>query len=145
MAYSVLNGLTISFVFMVYTTASIASTFFIAGATFGVMSAYGLLTSADLSKWGNLLFMGLIGLVIASVVNLFWANSLLSIVVSFVGVLLFVALTAYDTQKIKQYAFIGLTEGEDADHGAATLGALTLYLDFINLFLFLLRIFGRRR
>ena len=143
--YSVLNGLTLSFVFMVYTTASIASTFFIAGATFGVMSAYGLLTRTDLSKWGNLLFMGLIGIIIASVVNMFWANSLLSVITSFIGVLLFVALTAYDTQKIKQYAFLGLTEGEDADHGAATLGALTLYLDFINLFLFLLRIFGRRR
>jgi uncharacterized protein len=143
--YSVLNGLTLSVIFLVYTADSIASTFFISGLTFGVMSLYGYVTKTDLSKWGNLLFMGLIGIVIASVVNMFWHNSTLSMIVSYVGVLLFVALTAYDTQKVKQYAFIGLSEGEDADHGASVLGALTLYLDFINLFLFLLRIFGRRR
>ena len=143
--YSVLNGLTLSMIFLVYTSSSIASTFFISALTFGVMSIYGYFTKADLSRWGNLLFMGLIGIVIASVVNMFWQNSMLSMIVSYIGVLLFVALTAYDTQKVKQYAFIGVTEGEEADHGASVLGALTLYLDFINLFLFMLRIFGNRR
>ncbi len=143
--YSVLNGLTLSVIFLVYTSSSIASTFFISALTFGVMSLYGYVTKADLSRWGNLLFMGLIGIVIASVVNMFWQNSVLSMIVSYIGVLLFVALTAYDTQKVKQYAFIGVAEGEQADHGASVLGALTLYLDFINLFLFMLRIFGNRR
>lgn len=142
--YALLNGVTLGIIFMVYTAASIASTFFVTAATFGVMSVYGYVTRTDLSRWGNVLFMAVIGLVIASVVNMFWLNSVLYTITSFVGVLIFVALTAYDTQKVKSMAFIGL-EDDDTDRKAAVLGALTLYLDFINLFLFLLRLFGRRR
>ncbi|GAA4373910.1 Bax inhibitor-1/YccA family protein [Hymenobacter koreensis] len=143
-AYSVLNGLTLGLVFMVYTTGSLASTFFVTAGTFGAMSLYGYFTRTDLSSWGNLLLMGLIGLIIASVVNLFWANEMLYWITTYVGVLLFVALTAYDTQKVKQFAFIGL-EDQEMDRKAALLGALTLYLDFVNLFLYLLRLFGRRK
>nr|WP_229755362.1 Bax inhibitor-1/YccA family protein [Hymenobacter cavernae] len=143
-AYSVLNGLTLGLIFLVYTADSIASTFFVTAATFGAMSLYGYTTSTDLSRWGNLLFMALIGLVIAMVVNVFWLNSMLYLITSFIGVLLFTALSAYDTQKVKSLAFVGFEE-EGADRKAAMLGALTLYLDFINLFLFLLRLFGRRR
>jgi FtsH-binding integral membrane protein len=142
--YSLLNGLTLGVIFMVYTAESISSTFFITAGTFGIMSLYGYITRTDLSRWGNLLFMGLIGLIIASVVNLFWANSMLYWITSFIGVLLFTALTAYDTQKVKALAFLGY-EDQDMDRKAAVLGALTLYLDFVNLFLFLLRFFGRRR
>ncbi|WP_400191843.1 Bax inhibitor-1/YccA family protein [Hymenobacter sp. B81] len=143
-AYLVLNGLTLGLVFMVYTTGSLASTFFVTAGTFGAMSLYGYFTRTDLSSWGNLLFMALIGLVIASLVNLFWANEMLYWITTYVGVLLFVALTAYDTQKVKQLAFIGLDD-EETDRKAAVLGALTLYLDFVNLFLYLLRLFGRRK
>ncbi|RYU82145.1 Bax inhibitor-1/YccA family protein [Hymenobacter persicinus] len=142
--YALLNGITLGLIFMIYTQESIASTFFISGATFGVMSLYGFFTGADLSRWGSLLLMGLIGLVIASVVNMFWFNSTLYWITTFVGVLLFVALIAYDTQKIKMMAFMGLGN-DDLDRKTAVWGALSLYLDFINLFLFLLRIFGRRR
>ena len=147
--YAVLNGLTLGIIFLVYTSDSIASTFFTTAGTFGVMSAFGYFTGTDLSRWGNLLFMGLIGIVIASVVNIFWLNDTFSFVISVLGVLLFVALTAYDTQKVKQMAFIGFEEdGTDLSamsQKASILGALTLYLDFINLFLFLLRLFGRRK
>lgn len=143
--YAVLNGVTLSCVFLAYTSSSIASTFFVTAGTFGVMSLFGYFTKADLSGWGKLLSMALIGLVIAMVVNLFLHNSVLEIVTSFIGVLLFVALTAYDTQKLKQLALLGVTEGEEMSNKASILGALTLYLDFVNLFLFLLRIFGRRR
>ncbi|GAB3847620.1 Bax inhibitor-1/YccA family protein [Hymenobacter terrigena] len=143
--YAVLNGVTLSCVFLAYTSASIASTFFVTAGTFGVMSLFGYFTKADLSGWGKLLSMAVIGLVIAMVVNIFLNNSILEIVTSFVGVLIFTALTAYDTQKLKQLALLGVTEGEEMSHKASILGALTLYLDFVNLFLFLLRIFGRRR
>lgn len=143
--YAVLNGVTLSCVFLAYTSASIASTFFVTAGTFGVMSLFGYFTKADLSGWGKLLSMAVIGLVIAMVVNIFLKNSVLEIVTSFIGVLLFTALTAYDTQKLKQLALLGVTEGEETSHKASILGALTLYLDFVNLFLFLLRIFGRRR
>ncbi|OON68930.1 hypothetical protein B0919_11455 [Hymenobacter sp. CRA2] len=143
-AYSVISGLTLGFIFMVYRADSIASTFFVTAGTFGVMSLYGYFTRTDLSSWGNLLLMGLIGLVIASVVNIFLQSGLLYWITSFVGVLLFVALTAYDTQKVKSLAFVGL-EDEDLDRKAAVWGALTLYLDFVNLFLYLLRLFGDRR
>ena len=143
--YAALNGVTLSCIFLAYTYSSIASTFFVAGGTFGVMSLYGYFTKQDLSGWGKLLSMALIGLVLAMVVNMFWANSVIQTITSFVGVLLFVALTAYDTQKLKQLALLGITEGEEMSNKASILGALTLYLDFINLFLFLLRIFGRRR
>jgi uncharacterized protein len=143
--YSILFGLTLSFIFLVYTSESIASTFFISAGTFGVMSIYGYFTKTDLSKWGNILFMGLIGLIIASLVNVFFLQSdLLYWITTFVGVLLFVGLTAYDTQKIKNANIIG-NEGSEEDHKESIIGALILYLDFINLFLYLLRIFGRRK
>ena len=143
--YAMLNGVTLSCVFLAYTSSSIASTFFVTAGTFGVMSLFGYFTKADLSGWGKLLSMAVIGLLIALVVNMFLRNSVLEIVTSFIGVLLFTALTAYDTQKLKQLALLGVTQGEEVSHKASILGALTLYLDFVNLFLFLLRIFGRRR
>jgi FtsH-binding integral membrane protein len=108
------------------------------------MSLYGYFTGTDLSRWGNLLLMALIGLIIATVVNLFWANSFFHWVISCLGVVIFTALTAYDTQKVRQFAFVGL-EDEDMDRKAAIMGALMLYLDFVNLFLYLLRLLGRRR
>jgi Integral membrane protein, interacts with FtsH len=142
--YSVFNGLTLSAIFTLYTSESIASTFFITAGTFGVMSFYGYITKTDLTKWGNLFFMGLIGLIIASVVNWFMQSSVLYWITTCAGVLIFTGLTAYDTQKIKNTNIIG-NEGSDQDHKEAIMGALTLYLDFINLFLYLLRIFGRRK
>ncbi len=142
--YSSLNGLTLSGIFIVYTTESIASTFFISAGTFAAMSLYGLTTKSDLSGWGNLLFMGLMGLVISSVVNIFLNSSALSWITSCFGVVIFVGLTAYDTQKIKNMNIIG-NEGTDEDKKEAIMGALTLYLDFINLFLYLLRLFGKRK
>ncbi|GGG36609.1 Bax inhibitor-1/YccA family protein [Hymenobacter glacieicola] len=144
MAYAVVSGVTLSVIFMAYTMGSIASTFFITAGTFGVMSLYGYFTRTDLSRWGNILMMGLVGLILASVVNLFLHSEVLYWVATFVGVIVFVALIAYDTQKLKMLAFMGL-EDEATDRKAAVLGALILYLDFINLFLLLLRIFGRRR
>jgi FtsH-binding integral membrane protein len=143
--YALLNGLTLSVIFLAYTAGSIASTFFTAALMFGVMSAFGYFTKSDLSGWGKLLSMAVIGLFIAILVNMFWTNSALNLLISFVGVILFTALAAYDTQKLKQIAFIGVTEGEEMSHKASILGALTLYLDFINLFLFLLRFTGSRR
>jgi FtsH-binding integral membrane protein len=143
-AYAALNGLTFSVIFLVYTAESIASTFFVTAGTFAVMSIYGYTTKSDLSRWGNLLFMGLIGLIIASVANWFLESTTLYWITTYIGVLLFVALTAYDTQKIKATNIIG-NEGTEEDSKEAIMGALTLYLDFINLFLFLLRIFGRKK
>jgi uncharacterized protein len=142
--YSALNGLTLSAIFVVYTAESLASTFFITAGTFGIMSIYGYTTKSDLSKWGNLLFMGLIGVVLASVVNIFMKSTMLYWITTYLGVLIFVGLIAYDTQKIKAMNIIG-NEGSDEDKKEAIMGALTLYLDFINLFLLLLRIFGRRK
>lgn len=142
--YSVFNGLTLSAIFTLYTSESIASTFFITAGTFGAMSFYGYVTKTDLTKWGNLFFMGLVGLIIASVVNWFMQSSVLYWITTCAGVLIFTGLTAYDTQKIKNTNIIG-NEGSDQDHKEAIMGALTLYLDFINLFLYLLRIFGRRK
>ncbi|MBU4487399.1 MAG: Bax inhibitor-1/YccA family protein [Candidatus Delongbacteria bacterium] len=141
--YAALNGLTLSFIFLVYTQAAITSAFFTAAAMFGAMSFYGYTTKKDLTSWGSFFFMGLIGIVIGSVVNMFWANSALYWLVTYIGVFVFVGLTAYDTQKIKNMNIIG-NEGTDEDKKEAIMGALTLYLDFINLFLMLLRIFGRR-
>ena len=142
--YSVLNGATLSLIFAVYTMSSIANVFFITAGTFGVMAAYGYFTKRDLSSWGKLLLMALIGLIIATLVNIFLVKSSgFDLILSYAGVLIFVGLTAYDTQKIKQM----LAMQTDMDEGAqkvALLGALSLYLDFINLFLYLLRIFGRR-
>jgi uncharacterized protein len=142
--YSMLNGVTLSIIFAIFTAESIASTFFVTAGTFGVMSVYGYTTKSDLTKWGNLLFMGLVGLLIASIANIFMNSPVLYWISTFVGVLLFVALTAYDTQKIKNANVIG-NEGTEEDDKEAIMGALTLYLDFINLFLYLLRIFGKRK
>lgn len=142
-AYAVLNGLWLVPIFLVYTQTSIARTFFISAATFAAMSLYGYTTKRDLTGIGNFLFMGLIGIVIAGLVNIFLASSGLSFAISILGVLIFTGLTAYDSQKIKEMYF----EGDDREtYGKkAVMGALTLYLDFINLFLMLLRFVGDRR
>ncbi|WP_460975184.1 Bax inhibitor-1/YccA family protein [Spirosoma knui] len=142
--YAVMNGLTLASIFILYTGGSIASTFFVTAGTFGAMSAYGYFTNRDLTSWGGFLLMALIGLIIATVVNLFWQNETLYWIATYAGVLIFVGLTAYDTQKIKQMNIIG-NAGTDEDRKEAIMGALTLYLDFINMFLYLLRLFGRRR
>lgn len=142
--YSALNGVVLSGIFLVYTSESISSTFFITAGTFGAMSFYGYTTKTDLTKWRNILVMGVFGLIIASLVNLFMRSSMLSLITSCFGVLIFVGLTAYDTQKIKNMNIIG-NEGTDEDKKEAIMGALTLYLDFINLFLYLLRLFGKRK
>jgi len=143
--YAALNGATLSFIFLVYTRSSIASTFFICAATFITCSIYGMTTKRDLTSLGGFMMMGLIGIVIASVVNIFLRSSGMSIIISYIGVFVFVGLTAYDTQKLKTMA---LTQPAGLDAGVirkgAISGALTLYLDFINLFLMLLRILGNR-
>ncbi len=143
LGYAALNGITLSVIFALYTQASIASTFVFAAAAFGAMSVYGLTTKADLTTAGSLFFMGLIGIIIASVVNLFLRSPALYWFISYAGIAIFLGLTAYDTQKIKQYhnAFYGTEKVKNI----AIMGALTLYLDFINLFLFLLRILGKRK
>jgi hypothetical protein len=142
--YSVLNGLTLSMIFLAYTATSIATTFFITAGTFGMMSVYGYYTKRDLTSIGNLAFMALIGLIIASVVNMFLNSEMMYWITTYAGILIFVALIAYDTQKIKEMNVIG-NEGTEEDKKEAILGALSLYLDFINLFLYLLRIFGDRK
>ena len=143
--YAALNGATLSAIFLIYTSSSITSTFFICAATFIASSIYGMVTKRDLTSMGQFMFMGLIGIVIASVVNLFVRSSGMSLVVSYIGVVVFVGLTAYDTQKLRTMA---LSQPAGLDSGTvrkgAILGALTLYLDFINLFLMLLRILGNR-
>ena len=141
--YSVINGALLSYIFLVYTASSVATVFFITAGTFGAMALIGYTTKADLSSMGKILFMALIGLIIATIVNVFVKSDGLTMILSYVGVLIFVGLTAYDTQKIKQM----LLQAPDASESAqkmALLGALTLYLDFINLFIYLLRIFGKR-
>lgn len=143
-AYSVINGAMLSSIFMIYTAASIASVFFITAATFAVMALIGYTTKTDLTSVGKLLFMALIGLVIATIVNMFIGSSTLTMICSYVGVLIFVGLTAYDSQKIKNMLMQAPDAGESSQK-LALLGALTLYLDFINLFIYLLRIFGDRR
>ena len=144
LAYAGLNGLTLSMLFAVYTTKSIFSTFLVTAAMFGALAVWGYVTDRDLTSWGNFLFMALIGQVIGVVVNVFWLNETLYWVTTATGVLLFSALTAYDVQKLKQYEPPPGTEEEVAQRDAIV-GALALYLDFVNLFLYLLRIFGRRR
>ncbi len=143
-AYSALNGITFAAIFMIYTRSSIVSTFLVTAGTFGAMSLYGYVTKKDLTGFGSFLFMGLIGIVIASVVNIFLQSEMIYWVTTYIGVFVFVGLTAYDTQKIKQIGQAGFANGEDQQK-AAILGALRLYLDFINLFLMLLRIMGNRR
>ena len=142
--YSALNGLTLSVIFLVYTAGSIASTFFITAGTFGAMSIYGYFTKRDLTSMGNLCTMALIGIIIASVVNIFLHSPAVYWTTTYLGIIIFVGLTAYDTQKIKNLNIIG-NEGTDEDKKEAIMGALTLYLDFINLFLMLLRVFGQKR
>ena len=141
--YSVINGATLSVVFLAYSMASIATVFFITAGTFAAMAFIGYTTKTDLTSVGKIVLMALIGLIIATVVNVFVKSTMFDIILSYVGVLIFVGLTAYDSQKIKQM----LLQAPDAGEGAqkvALLGALSLYLDFINLFIYLLRIFGRR-
>lgn len=140
--FAVVNGLALFPIFIVYTGVSIGKTFFITAGTFGAMSIYGYLTSQDLTKWGSILFMALIGLIICAVVNIFWANSTFDWIISALGVLIFVGLTAWDTQNIKRMAMAAPAESVAK---LATIGALSLYLDFINLFLYLLRFFGNSR
>lgn len=142
--YSALNGVTLSVLFYVYTSASIASTFFITAGTFGICSAYGYFTKKDLTSIGGFLFMGLIGVIIATIVNIFLASSTLYWIISYAGVAIFIGLTAYDTQKIKNMSLELDADSEQGKKGAV-MGALALYLDFINMFIFLLRIFGNRR
>ena len=144
-AYSVLNGVTMSILFMVYTLSSIATTFFVTAGTFGAMALFGYVTKKDLTRIGSLCIMGVIGLIIASVVNLFLQNSMMDMIISYVGVLLFVGLTAYDSQKIKQLLGGDDIEVNETTQKIALMGALTLYLDFINLFIYLLRILGDRK
>ncbi len=141
--YSALSGVTFAAIFVAYTSSSIASTFFVTAGTFGAMSLYGHLTRRDLSAWGSFFFMGLVGFLLASVVNIWLHSSMIYWITTYLGIFIFVGLTAYDTQKIKRLAHAGLA-GEERQK-VAILGALTLYLDFVNLFLMLLRLFGRRR
>ena len=144
-AYSLLTGVTLSSIFVLFTVGSIASVFFITAGTFASVSIYGFITKKDLSTWRSYLLMGLIGLIIASIVNWFLASELMYWIISYVGVIIFVGLTAYDTQKIKQLASACYAENEETQNKVALLGAITLYLDFINLFLYILRIFGKRK
>lgn len=140
--FAAINGMALAPIFLLYTATSIAKTFFICAGTFGAMSIYGYFTTQDLTKWGNFLIYALFGLIIASVVNIFTKSSGLDWIISCAGVLIFVGLTAWDTQKIKQMA---LYAPASAIGHIATIGALSLYLDFINLFLYLLRFFGSSR
>ena len=142
--YSVINGATLSSIFFAFSVATISKVFFITAGTFGAMALVGYTTKTDLTSIGKLLFMALLGIIIASVVNMFVASSGLDLILSYVGVLVFVGLTAYDTQKIKQMCQAAPDAGESAQK-LALIGALSLYLDFINLFLYLLRIFGNNR
>ena len=142
--YSVITGATLSSIFFAFSVATISKVFFITAGTFGAMALVGYTTKTDLTSMGKLLFMALLGIIIASVVNMFVASSGLDLILSYVGVLVFVGLTAYDTQKIKQMCQTAPDAGESSQK-LALIGALSLYLDFINLFLYLLRIFGNNR
>lgn len=146
LTYAALNGITLAPIFLIYTGSSIASTFFVTAGTFGALSIWAFTTRRDLSGWGQYLFFGLIGVILASVVNIFLGNSTLELLISAAGVVLFMALTAFDTQRIKRWSE-SAEFGNDTDTVSklALLGALKLYLDFLNLFLFLLRFMGRRR
>ncbi|MCM1520187.1 MAG: Bax inhibitor-1/YccA family protein [Lachnoclostridium sp.] len=140
--FAAINGLTIAQIFWVYSLTSIAKTFFICAGTFGAMSAYGYFTTQDLTKWGSFLFYALLGLIIMSLVNIFTRSTTFEWIISGAGVLIFIGLTAWDTQQIKQMV---LQAPEEWQGHISTYGALTLYLDFINLFLYLLRFFGNSR
>lgn len=142
--YAALNGFIFSTLFLIYTSESIAQVFFITGGTFAAMSVYGFVTRRDLTSWGSFLFMGLIGIIITMVVNIFLKSPAVSYAISILGVFIFLGLTAYDTQKLKNLAQAD-PRGTSQSEKPAIYGALTLYLDFINLFLMLLRLFGNRR
>jgi len=142
--YSVINGVTMSFIFLAYTASSITNVFFITAGTFAVMALFGYFTKTDLTSMGKILMMALIGIIIATIVNFFTKSEGLTVILNYLGVLVFVGLTAYDSQKIKQMLMMAPDAGVGAQK-LALLGALSLYLDFINLFLYLLRIFGARR
>ena len=144
--YAIINGLTLSVIFFAYELGTIAQAFAASALTFGAMSIFGITTKKDLSGLGGILFMALIGLIIASVINAFWTNSTMDAIITYAGVFLFVGLTAYDTQKIKTMtSAVEYSNDVAMSRKVAILGALTLYLDFINLFLYILRLFGRRR
>ncbi len=143
-AYSILMGMSLSFIFLMYTLPSIAKTFVITAAMFGFMGVLGYTTKTDLTKFGSIMMMGLVGLIIASVVNMFMQSDTMEYVISFIGVLVFTGLTAYDVQKLKRIGNT-LSMNTEAARKVTIMGALTLYLDFINLFLFLLRFFGGRK
>jgi len=143
--FSIVDGMTLASIFLIYTEASIVTTFFIAAMTFGVMSLYGYFTDSDLSSWGGILFAGLIGIIIALVVNFFLKSPAFEWWISLIGVIIFVGLTAYDTQKIKQMGE-SMADGDPQTLSrVAIVGALALYLDFINLFIMMLEFFGNRR
>ena len=142
--YSVLMGMSLSFIFMVYTLPSIASTFVITAAMFGFMGILGYTTKTDLTKFGSIMMMGLVGIIIASIVNMFLQSATMDYIISFIGVLVFTGLTAYDVQKLKRIG-ASISLGSEMARKVTIMGALTLYLDFINLFLFLLRFFGNRK
>lgn len=145
-AYAILNGVTMSIIMLAYTAESIAQAFFVTAGTFGAMSLVGFFIKKDLSAMGRILIMALIGLIIATIVNIFWQNSMMASLLNYAGVIIFVGLTAYDTQKIKvmlqQAQHTGIS---DQTNKLALMGSLTLYLDFINLFLYILRLFGNRK
>lgn len=143
--YSILNGITMSVIFLVYTASSIQNVFLITGGMFGTMSLVGYFTKKDLSSMGKILYMALIGIIIASVVNIFAASSSLDWLISYIGVGVFVGLTAYDTQKIKKLLNTHGTEVSDDTKKIALMGSLMLYLDFVNMFIYLLRLFGGRK
>lgn len=143
-AYSILMGMSLSFIFMIYTLPSIAKTFVITAAMFGTMGVLGYTTKTDLTKFGSIMIMGLVGLIIASLINMFMQSETMEYVISFIGVLVFTGLTAYDVQKLKRIGSSMVMDSEVA-RKVTIMGALTLYLDFINLFLFLLRFFGGRK
>ncbi len=145
LTYSVLMGMSLSFILLAYTSASVFSTFVVTSGTFGLMALVGYTTNTDLTKFGSILFMALIGIILASVVNFFMQSGTLEYIISILGVLIFTGLTAYDVQKLKR---IGMATGEfegESKGKLTIMGALTLYLDFINLFLFLLRFLGNRK
>lgn len=142
--FSVLMGMSLSFILLMYTGSSIALTFVVTAAMFGLMAFTGYTTKTDLTKFGSIMFMGLIGIIIASIANFFLNSGTLDYIISFIGVLVFTGLTAYDVQRLKRIG-MGIEYGSEAASKLTIMGALSLYLDFINLFLFLLRFLGNRR
>lgn len=145
MLYSVLTGLTLSSMFVLYTSSSIASTFLVTSGMFGIMTVYGYTTKRDLSSFGNILFMALIGIALASLVNIWLKNSAIMWIITYIGVAVFVGLTAYDIQKLKSIGASVSMYDQDQFRKYSIIGALTLYLDFVNLFLMMIRIVGNRK